>query len=109
MVYLAAATNYALIEYSELQMRVARIGFHEDEDIPKDAQQIGITWAKTNKDGSPDRRFRDNYQIPIMQYAQLNLRTPAGLNEEYLISNVGATETFGQTWQALREAIQRGV
>lgn len=109
LVYLAAATNYALIEYGELQMRVARIGFHEEENVPKDAQQIGITWAKTNKDGSPDRRFRDNYQIPVMQYAQLNLRTPAGLNEEYLISSVGATETFGQAWQALREAIQRGV
>lgn len=56
LVYLAAATNYALIEYSELQLRVARTRFHEEENLPKDAQQIGTTWAKTNKDGSPEWR-----------------------------------------------------
>ncbi|WP_240746022.1 hypothetical protein [Cupriavidus oxalaticus] len=109
LVYLAAATNYALIEYSELELRVTRIGFQEEENIPKDAQQIGTTWAKTNKDGSPDRRFRDNYQIPVMQYARITLRTPSGLNEEYVLSNVAATEAFGQAWEALREAIQRGI
>lgn len=109
LVYLAAATNYALIEYGELQLHVTRTRFLEVENLPKDAQQIGTTWAKTNKDGSPDRRFRDNYQIPVMEYAQIALRTPAGLNEEYVLSNVVATEGFGQAWDALREAIQRGV
>lgn len=44
-----------------------------------------------------------------MQYAQITLRTPAGLNEEYVLSNVAATEAFGQAWEALREAIHRGV
>lgn len=108
MVYLASETNYALIEYSDITLAVVPMRFHEEQAVPTDAAQVGTTWAKSNKDGSPDRRFNDNYQIPVMQYARLTLQTARGLNEEYLISNVSASEAFARAWNDLVAAVRAG-
>lgn len=102
VVYWASATNYALIEYKDLTLKVGRMRFHEEKSVPLDATQVGTTWAKCNKDGTPDRRFKDNYQIPIMQYAILTIESKSGVNEEYLLSNVQAAEAFGTTWMTVR-------
>ncbi|WP_244114664.1 hypothetical protein [Burkholderia cepacia] len=109
IVYHASATNYALIEFADVELKVERINFHEEKSVPDDAIQVGTTWAKTNKDGSPDRRFKDNYPIPVMQYAQLTLKSAAGLNEEYILSNVVAAEAVEQAWLALRDAVKQGI
>lgn len=102
LLYHAAARNYALVEYGDIKLRVRRSSFHEESTPPGDAKQIGTTWAKANKDGSPDKRFRDNYAIPIMQYATLTLHTASGLNEEYMVSNVEAAEGFLAAWETLQ-------
>jgi hypothetical protein len=102
VVYLASATNYALIEYKDLSVKVTRTRFHEESTIPSDAAQVGTTWTKCNKDGTPDRRFNANRQIPIMQYAILSLTSASGLNEEYLLSNVQSAEAFQAAWQFAR-------
>lgn len=108
LVYHASATNYALIEYHELELEVMGTQFQEEKAVPTDAKQIDTTWAKANKDGSPDRRFSNNYQIPVMLYAKLTLRTSAGLNEEYLLSNLDACREFGQAWREGLSALKSG-
>ncbi|WP_244097987.1 hypothetical protein [Burkholderia ambifaria] len=108
IVYHVSTTNYALIEFGDVELKVERINFHEEKAVPEDARQIGTTWAKTNKDGSPDRRYKDNYSIPVMEYAQLTLKSASGLNEEYILSNVSATEAVEQAWRELRDAVKRG-
>jgi hypothetical protein len=55
--------------------------------VPSDAKVVGHTWFKANKDGSPDRRFANNYQIPIVAYAFLTLKSEGGLWEEFHFSN----------------------
>lgn len=105
VIYHASATNYALLEFQDVDLRVERTQFFERQAVPTDAVQVGTTWAKTNKDGSPDKRFNDNYAIPVMQYALLTLKSAAGLNEEYILSNVEAAESFGRAWQALSAAV----
>lgn len=105
VVYMASPSNYALIEYPELEMNVELSRYLEERSVPSDAEQVGKTWAKTNKDGSPDKRFRDNYEIPVMLYARLTLRTKSGLNEEYSVSNAGAAQAFGTAWAELHQAI----
>lgn len=62
---------FALIDIRDLEVGIEGVRFHEDEEVPSDAEVVGYTWAKTNKDGSPDRRFRENYQIPICLYGQI--------------------------------------
>lgn len=106
LVYMASKTNYALVEYTDVDLQVRRTRFHEESAPPSDAEQVGSTWAKTNKDGSPDRRFKDNYVIPVMQYATLTLKTGTGLNEEYMVSNVDAAENFVNQWNAMLAAVR---
>jgi hypothetical protein len=108
LLYHAGSSNYALVELEALDLLVTQSQFHEEGPVPSDAQQVGTTWAKANKDGSPDKRFKDNYSIPVMLYARLVVRSASGLNEEYLLSNVEAVEDFGQAIQKLKEAVRAG-
>lgn len=36
-----------------------------------------------NVNRSPDRRFKENYEISVEVYGGINLSTDTGLNEEY--------------------------
>lgn len=87
---------FALIDLRELEIIGGESHFHETEGVPSDAPVIGHTWAKCNKDGSRDKRFNGNYQIPIARYGRLTFTTGSGLNEEYILSNAAAVEEFNR-------------
>lgn len=90
--------NFALIGYNELDFHYSAIRFVEEGIIPKDSMIIDKTWKKVNKNGTPDRRFKGNYQIPIVRYGKISLTTKMGINEEYSFSNYEATELFGNAF-----------
>ncbi len=85
---------FALIDIRELKVTATATSFVEDESVPSDAQIVGHTWAKVNKDGSPDRRFKDNYQIPVCEYGRLLFDSKSGVTEEYQVSNARAGQAF---------------
>jgi hypothetical protein len=91
------SSDFALIEYQELAASFSESHFIEAETVPSDTQVIGQTWAKTNKDGSPDRRFKDNYSIPIVRYAEMLFESPAGLREAYQFSDFDRASAFHQS------------
>lgn len=99
VLYFVSADAFALLEINDLKIEFSTTSFQEDEVAPRDSKQVSRTWAKVNKDGSPDRRFNDNYEIPVMEYFKLTLSSKTGLNEEYLISNVDAALRFSQAWE----------
>lgn len=98
---------FALIDIRELQIGVEGVRFHEDEDVPKDAEVVGYTWAKTNKDGSPDRRFKENYQIPVCLYGQIAFRSQTGVTEEYMVSNANAALAFVNAVRAYQQILTK--
>ena len=61
--------DFALIDVRDLEVTLETSRFIEEESVPGDAERVGTTWKKANKDGSADRRFAHNYQIPIMRTA----------------------------------------
>ena len=61
--------------------------FIEEDGVPSDSKVVGQEWAKTNKDGSRDKRFAGNYQIPIALYGELILKSATGLDEKFVVSN----------------------
>lgn len=85
---------FALIDLRELHINSENHAFHEQDDIPNDAIVAGYTWAKTNKNGTPDRRFKDNYQIPICIYGNITFQSQTGVTEEYMVSNADAAQAF---------------
>ena len=100
---------FALVDIRDANLDHNPTSFIEEEAIPTDAQLIGHTWKKANKDGSPDRRFPNNYQIPILAYGGIRLTSNSGLNEAYLISNATAAQEFAHAWTAYKNALPKAI
>jgi hypothetical protein len=94
----ASKQNFAVIGFDEIQLIHSYVRFTERGTVPKDSKTIDRTWAKVNKNGTPDKRFKNNYQIPIVKYGEMKFSTSTGLNEEYEFSNYEFTEEFGRAF-----------
>ena len=68
------------VSYAALSAEEERSRFVESESVPRDANVIDHTWQYVNRNGGPDRRFKNNRQLPICAYSQLNLSTATGLD-----------------------------
>lgn len=86
-------SNFGLIDLHNLQVEISE-SRNVESDVPSDGEVIGETWAYARKDGEPDRRYKDNWQIPVVRYARVNFTSPDGLNEAWLFSNYTAAERF---------------
>lgn len=106
IVMYSSETNFALIGIEEVDFTHGFVRFTEMESVPGDSRIIDQTWLKVNKNGSPDRRFKGNYQIPIVKYGEIRLQTPTGLNEEYQISNYEFTAQFGRAFSEYQNIIR---
>lgn len=83
------------ITYRDLELRWQDSRFIEDGPVPSDARIIDHTWKHPNKSGGPDRRFKDNKQIPICLYEVIHFRSDSGLNELLEFSRTGNAAAFG--------------
>jgi hypothetical protein len=68
------------VSYANLQAVVERTRYVESESVPNDATVVDRTWQYVNKAGGPDRRFKDNRELPICAYSKLLLSTSDGLD-----------------------------
>lgn len=84
-----------------MQLEVTESQFVEEESVPKDAVVVGRTWRYVNKKGGPDRRFKDNYQIPICSYEQLRFSSETGLNEVVQVSRRSVGEDLRKALSVL--------
>lgn len=91
--------NFAIIGFDEFNVTFSAVSFTETSSVPRDSKVIGKTWAKVNKNGTPDKRFKSNYQIPVVQYARLRFSSGNGVNEEYQISNFEFAQKFANAFQ----------
>lgn len=98
-------TDFAIIGLDEINIAQTYARFTETGTVPRDSKVIDKTWAKVNKNGSPDKRFKGNYQIPIVKYGEIRLNTNTGLNEEYEFSNYEFTEEFSRAFKDYQATI----
>ena len=104
IIYRAAKGAFSLISSHDLQVHAVMVDFHEEWAIPSDSRTVGYDWAKQNKDGSRDRRFVNNYQIPVVQYGRLSLKSDTGLWEEFLFSAPERLKNFVNVWAAFESS-----
>jgi hypothetical protein len=88
--------DFALIDLRDIALEFGRIRFIETDPVPSDSQVVDYTWAKCNKDGSPDKRFANNYRIPVAAYGELSIQSATGINERYQFSSVEKSEAFAE-------------
>jgi AAA+ superfamily predicted ATPase len=93
--------NVELLDINELKFVFSEQRFIEDTgSIPEDSIVVDRTWAKVNKNGTPDKRFAGNYQIPVLQYGEFKLYGENGLSDSYQISNYVLAKTFAEEFNA---------
>jgi hypothetical protein len=68
------------LPYSIISASGATQRFIESGSIPRDSRQVDTTWQYVNVKGGPDRRYKDNRQLPVMEYGRLTLTSPTGLH-----------------------------
>jgi hypothetical protein len=102
MVLVEDRAKYGAIDYAQLQLRSSSSNFIEEGRVPRDAHVISHTWKHPNKSGGPDRRFNNNYQIPVCRYEALHLSSASGLNELVEFSRTGVAATFALSIENLR-------
>lgn len=102
----SSKTQFAIIGLDELTFNQSYVRFTETGFVPKDSKIIDRTWFKVNKNGTPNKRFKGNYQIPVVKYGEIKLHTQTGLNEEYEFSNYEFTEQFGNAFREYQNTIK---
>jgi hypothetical protein len=86
--------KFGAVGYAELEIQWQHSRFIEDGRPPSDAQVVDYTWKHPNKSGGPDRRFKNNYRLPVCLYEVMRLYSRSGINELAEFSKVGLVERF---------------
>jgi len=77
------------VPYQRLQAVSVATRFIEHEPVPSDARVVDRTWQYVNKKGGPDKRFKNNRELPVCAYNQFNLSTLDGLDIRFIGSKEG--------------------
>jgi hypothetical protein len=104
IVVLEGITGLKVLSIKDLTITAGTIRFIETDAVPSDTSIAGFSWLRENKDGSPDRRFTDNYQIPKARYGEVQFKG-RGLDEEYHFSSEGYGLSFGRSLEALKRSM----
>ncbi|KKD44836.1 DUF4236 domain-containing protein [Listeria seeligeri] len=75
------------LNYSDIHMGLGTTNFIETDSVPGDARILGYTWLKVNKNGSPDKRFKENRQVPVCEYGAVHIKSEDTLQVELMCSN----------------------
>ena len=83
------------LSYEDITIKVSPTNFIESDKVPKDAEIVGSTWEKVNKNGTPDMRYKGNRELPICKYGEISITSTNGLNILLQISNYNKALSFG--------------
>lgn len=61
---------------------------------PPDATVVGQTWKYVNKKGGPDRRFKDNRQLPICLLEEIGMVSDGGFKALLQVSKNGISAAY---------------
>ncbi len=88
------AGRVGAVSYADIRTERRNTRFIENETPPRDSRVVGQTWQYVNKSGGPDRRFKNNKQLPVMEYEEFHITSTSGLNELLQVSRVGSAEAL---------------
>ncbi len=82
------------LNYSDINLTLGKTNFIESEAVPADAKVVRQTWLKVNKDGSPDKRYKGNRQVPVCEYGEVMIQSGSALYVEIMCSNSQTIDTM---------------
>ena len=93
-IFLIRGKKVAAISNKDVKINFSTKQFVESDPVPGDAKVVDYTWQYTNKDGTPDNRFKNNRQLPRCLYGDITITSATGLNVELQISNIDNVRKF---------------
>lgn len=100
--------EFTILPLTELRLVFTEVEMLMEEKIPADSKVVGHHWAKSNKDGSRDRRYAKNYQVPLVHQAEIKFVSESGLNETYILSNVSLAKNFVTVYEVYLDELHQG-
>ena len=96
-ILLISGVKVGAVSFEDIQIQAREQTFIEEQAVPHDTQIIGKTWKYVNRNGTPDKRFKNNRQLPRCLYGQVTMQTPSGLNVQLQCSNPEKIAYFQQS------------
>lgn len=88
------------ISYDDVEFKFGIQPFAGDIGAPKETEIMEYRWMKVNKNGTPDKRFKNNRQIPVYKLGSLHLTSASGLNLILLTSKTGPIEELEKLYSS---------
>lgn len=101
------ANGVGSVGYQDLRVDVSATRFIESDSVPRDAEVVDRTWRYVNKSGGPDRRFKDNKELPVCRYEEIALSSTSGLNEVLQLSRCGSGNDFAKAISLLGKTMPK--
>lgn len=98
-VIIKKGAKYVAYSYSQLDVYSSTTNFVEIDHVPRDAEIIRYTWQYVNKNGTADKRFNNNRQIPVCKYGLVHFMVGQELSIELHTSNKLMAENFGNAYK----------
>ena len=89
LIYEPTLKSFSSINYTDIKVNsyVKKVIEDDFDSVPEDTEIISSTWKYVKKDGKPDMRYKDNYEVPIVQYGFVEIKFTDELNIVILHSN----------------------
>ena len=101
LVVLADGKNVAAFRHHDVRVAQSFTRFVEGDPVPHDADVVDYAWRYQNKDGGPDRRFKNNRQIPVCLYEEIGFRVSEGVGRVFAKSSRTDFDDFARAYQQL--------
>lgn len=106
-IFIEHYNDFALIDLLDIDIHYTLVSFIESDYVPSDTEVIDQAWAKANKNGDRDKRFADNYQIPVVHYGELHFTSKSGINEVYMFSNPEPALAFKNMFDEYKKVLAK--
>ncbi|WP_409181194.1 DUF4236 domain-containing protein [Amycolatopsis sp. VS8301801F10] len=100
-ILLREGKQYADVEYGELRIEADVQRFIEDGSVPGDSRVVDETWQYVNVKGGPDRRYKNNRRLPVVEYGSLRLSGPNGYRATFAFSTPRASWALADALRAM--------
>ena len=94
-----------VVPYQDLELSYHSAAFIEPGVPPADAIILRYTWRFINKNGTPDLRYRNNYQIPVTEATYVNLSSKKGFQLSLQASNRKHAEYFLECLRSYKQIL----
>lgn len=79
-IFIKDPSGKTALSLKEVEINLGKMTFLEEGDVAYDATVIGKSYQHLNKDGSKDKRYKDNPELTLVDYGILSIFNQEGLN-----------------------------